>query len=102
MDMREVEFGEGRKALSFGQQRINLHLLGSEFYPKALNVKEGSEGLCFIIDTPITEVIKGIENKGVKVIEGPVARIGALSAINSAYFRDPDGNLIETSGYAAV
>ncbi|WP_067216393.1 VOC family protein [Marinomonas gallaica] len=102
MGMKAIEFGEGRKALSFGQQKINLHQLGNEFEPKALNVKAGSEDLCFIIDTPITDAIKDIERNGVKVIEGPVSRTGALGTIHSAYFRDPDGNLIEVSNYAVV
>ncbi|WP_235040568.1 VOC family protein [Vreelandella profundi] len=102
MGMKEIEFGEGRKALSFGQQKINLHQLGNEFESKALNVKASSESLCFIIDTPITEAIKDIESKGVKVIEGPVSRTGALGTIHSAYFRDPDANLIEVSNYAVV
>ena len=102
MGMKKIEFGEGRKALSFGQQKINLHQLGNEFEPKALNVKSGSEDLCFVIDTPIAEAIKEIESIGVKVIEGPVQRTGALGKINSAYFRDPDGNLIEVSNYTIV
>ncbi|WP_083202879.1 VOC family protein [Marinomonas gallaica] len=64
--------------------------------------KTGSENLCFVIDTPITDAIKDIERNGVKVIEGPVSRTGALGTIHSAYFRDPDGNLIEVSNFAVV
>lgn len=102
MGMEIIEFGGGRVALSFGQQKINLHQLENKFEPKAQNVKAGSADLCFIIDTPVQEVIAELETKGVKIIEGPVKRTGALGSINSAYFRDPDGNLIEVSNYANV
>jgi len=102
MGMEKVEFAEGRIALSFGQQKINLHQLGKEFEPKAQNVKSGSADLCFIIATPVEQAINELESKGIKVIEGPVQRTGALGKIKSAYFRDPDGNLIEVSNYANV
>jgi catechol 2,3-dioxygenase-like lactoylglutathione lyase family enzyme len=102
MGMEKVEFGEGRIALCFGQQKINLHQLGKEFEPKAQNVKLGSADLCFIIETPLTQAITDLESKGIKVIEGPVLRTGALGKVKSAYFRDPDGNLIEVSNYANV
>lgn len=99
MGMQKVSFGEGRLALAFGNQKINLHELGNEFEPKAGNVKEGSADLCFIIKTSIDDAIKHIQNLGVKIIEGPVIRTGAIGKIVSAYFRDPDGNLIEVSNY---
>ncbi len=100
MGMEKIQFGEGRIALSFGQQKINLHEQGNEFEPKASHVKAGSADLCFIIDTPLSEAINQISAKGVQIIEGPVQRTGALGKINSAYLRDPDGNLIEISNYA--
>ncbi|WP_419238907.1 VOC family protein [Photobacterium leiognathi subsp. mandapamensis] len=99
MGMEKIEFGEGRIALAFGQQKINLHQLGNEFEPKAQHVGAGSADLCFIIDMPIQQAIDGLAAKGIKILEGPVCRTGALGNIISAYFRDPDGNLIEVSNY---
>ncbi len=99
MGMEKIEFGQGRIALAFGQQKINLHQLGNEFEPKALQVAAGSADLCFIIDTPIQQAIDDLAAKGTQILEGPVCRTGALGNIISAYFRDPDGNLIEVSNY---
>ena len=99
LGMKHIEFGEGRIALTFGQQKINLHEQGKEFEPKAGNVASGSADLCFIIDTPITDAITELLNNNVNVIEGPVNRTGASGAIISVYFRDPDNNLIEISNY---
>ncbi len=99
MGMEKIEFGQGRIALAFGQQKINLHQLGNEFEPKAQHVGAGSADLCFIIDTPIQQAIDDLAAKGIKILEGPVYRTGALGNIISAYFRDPDGNLIEVSNY---
>ncbi|GAA4847977.1 VOC family protein [Paenibacillus vulneris] len=97
MGMEIVTFGNGRKALQFGRQKINLHQFGQEFEPKAASPLPGSADLCFIADTPLDEVIRHLEQCDVKLEEGPVQRTGALGAIMSVYFRDPDGNLIEVS-----
>ncbi len=77
MGMEIVDFGEGRRALTFGRQKINLHLQGKEFEPKATHPLPGSADLCFIADTPLSEVIAHLEKSGVFVIEGPVPRTGA-------------------------
>ena len=102
MGMNKVNFGEGRVALQFGQQKINLHRKGHEFEPKALNVEIGSADLCFILDTSIEDAIEQLSSMEVPLIEGPVIRTGATGHIVSAYFRDPDGNLIEVSNYATL
>ena len=73
--------------------------LGSEFEPKAQQVKAGSADLCFIADTPINEAIEHFREQAVDIIDGPVERSGASGAIVSLYLRDPDGNLIEISNY---
>ncbi|XAW87625.1 VOC family protein [Vibrio sp. CDRSL-10 TSBA] len=99
MGMTAVSFGEGRVALIYGQQKINLHQLGSEFEPKARHVQAGSADLCFIIDGELESAMQHVQAQNVNIIEGPVNRTGALGSIVSFYFRDPDGNLIECSVY---
>lgn len=86
-----------RRALHYGQQKINLHLAGHEFEPKADAPTPGSADLCFITSTPITDVIAHLQRESVTVIEGPVPRTGTHGRIISVYFRDPDGNLIEVA-----
>jgi len=97
--MEVVTFENGRKALSFGSQKINLHEAGKEFEPKASRPNPGSADLCFTTTTPIDQVIRRIELSKVRILEGPVKRTGALGQVISVYFRDPDLNLIEVSNY---
>jgi catechol 2,3-dioxygenase-like lactoylglutathione lyase family enzyme len=99
LGMKVVEFGQGRKALCFGSQKINLHEKGNEFEPKASVPTPGSADLCFITLTPLEQVVKHLEACDAEIIEGPVKRTGALGPIVSVYFRDPDRNLIEVSNY---
>ncbi len=86
-----------RKAFKFGQQKINLHIKGKEFEPKADLPTPGSLDLCFIADRPLKDVIEQLHVKNWPIIEGPVVRTGATTKINSVYVRDPDQNLIEIS-----
>lgn len=102
LGMQVVTFGEHRKALQFGQQKINLHQLGQEFEPKALHPTPGSADLCFITDIPLPTVIEHLQAHGVEIEEGIVTRTGAMGAIASLYIRDPDGNLLELSNYTRV
>ena len=94
-----VTFAGTRKALAFGQQKINLHQLGNEFEPKALRPTAGAADLCFIATTPLEAVIRELQAKNVAIEEGPVKRTGALGPMRSIYIRDPDQNLIEISNY---
>ena len=97
LGMEVVTFGDNRKALRFGKQKINLHQLGQEFEPKAAYPTAGSADLCFLSDTPLEEIIKALQQAGVTLLEGPVPRTGATGPIRSIYLRDPDDNLIEIS-----
>ena len=99
LGMEVVTFGENRKALAFGSQKINLHEAGHEVDPKALRPTPGSADLCFITQEPVSRIIEHFNRLGIEIIEGPVRRTGALGPIESVYFRDPDGNLIEISNY---
>jgi catechol 2,3-dioxygenase-like lactoylglutathione lyase family enzyme len=99
LGMKVVTFGNNRKALLFGRQKINLHEKGKEFEPKAANPTPGSGDLCFITEIPLSQVTQHIRSCGVEIIEGPVGRTGAVGSIESIYLRDPDGNLIEVSNY---
>ncbi|WP_418128615.1 VOC family protein [Variovorax sp. 375MFSha3.1] len=97
MGMSLESFGAGRKAFRFGNQKINLHVKGHEFEPKAQLPTPGSLDLCFIASAPLDEVVARLGEKGVPILEGPVMRTGATSRIRSVYVRDPDQNLIEIS-----
>lgn len=97
LGMQVITFGEGRKALSFGNQKINLHQKGKEFEPKALQPTSGSADLCFLTKVPIEQVLTHLQSCHVPILLGPVKRTGATTSLMSIYFRDPDGNLLEVS-----
>jgi len=99
LGMRAVTFAEGRRALAFGGQKINLHQAGREFEPKAARPAPGSADFCLITMTPLGEVMDRLAAGGVEVLQGPVEKTGALGPMQSVYIRDPDGNLVEISRY---
>jgi len=99
LGMRIVTFGENRKALQFGQQKINLHETGKEFEPKALHPTPGSADICFISDEPLAQIKNHVISCGVNIVEGPVIRSGSTGTIESIYLRDLDENLIEIANY---
>jgi catechol 2,3-dioxygenase-like lactoylglutathione lyase family enzyme len=95
LGMSVQTFGEGRTALRFGEQKINLHRAGHEFEPKAEHPTPGSADLCFIAETPLADVVAHLGRCGVAIELGPVEREGAAGPILSIYIRDPDANLVE-------
>ncbi|HEX2116155.1 MAG TPA: VOC family protein [Alphaproteobacteria bacterium] len=100
LGMEVRTFGsQGRKALHFGRNKINLHQRGKEFEPKAAHPLPGSADLCFVAAVPLDAVIAHLSDCGIAIEEGPVERIGATGPIRSVYIRDPDGNLIEIATY---
>lgn len=99
LGLEVITFGCDRKALRFGNQKINLHEAGKEFEPKALHPIPGSADLCFITTVPLENAIAHLRSCSVELIGEPVERTGAIGSLRSIYFRDPDGNLIELSNY---
>lgn len=95
----EAVTSNSRRALHFGEQKINLHQRGHEFNPKAAHPTPGSGDLCLITLTPLDEVMEYLAALRVHIEEGPVERAGAVGKIRSVYIRDPDHNLVEISNY---
>ena len=100
LGMETITFGDGRTALAFGPQKINLHEAGREYEPKATAPTPGSADLCFLTASSPETVLAHLRAVDVEIVEGPVQRTGARGPLMSVYFRDPDGNLLEVGSYA--
>jgi catechol 2,3-dioxygenase-like lactoylglutathione lyase family enzyme/ribosome-associated toxin RatA of RatAB toxin-antitoxin module len=99
LGMEVIEPEAGRKALKFGDQKINLHKKEDGNKPKATNPTAGSADICLISLTELNVVVSELNSKGIEIIEGPIEKSGAHGKILSLYIHDPDGNLIEISNY---
>jgi catechol 2,3-dioxygenase-like lactoylglutathione lyase family enzyme len=99
LGMEVVRFGEGRTALRFGQQKINLHPADRVPGLVADKPTPGSGDLCFITSTPLADVTAHLEQCRIPIVAGPGPRAGAIGTIQSVYIRDPDQNLVEISNY---
>jgi catechol 2,3-dioxygenase-like lactoylglutathione lyase family enzyme len=97
MGMQLETFGAGRMAFKYGNQKINLHVRGQEFEPKAHVPVPGALDLCFIASIPLDQVVVRLKEAQWPILEGPILRTGATGPIRSVYVRDPDLNLIEIS-----
>ena len=92
LGIREIDFANGRKALAFGLQKINLHVKGEEILSNVMNANVGTADICLLTDTPLELVLEELEAASIAIEQGIVPRTGALGAISSIYVRDPDGN----------
>ena len=97
LGMRLQTFGAGRLAFCFGNQKINVHVRGHEFEPKAHLPVPGALDLCLITSVGLEQVVAHLKAQNWPIVEGPVQRTGATGPILSVYVRDPDLNLIEIS-----
>lgn len=97
LGMEHVVFGDNLHAVHFGDQKFNLHDRSTDVAPKAANIVPGAADYCLISETPVSQVIQHLTACGVAVEQGPVTRSGAAGTLESVYFRDPDGNLVEIS-----
>jgi len=93
--LEAVTFGDGRRAIQIGEQKVNLHEAGHELEPKASRPTPGSGDFCIVTNEPLEAVIARLSRLGIAIEEGPVARTGAMAPLRSIYVRDPDGNLVE-------
>jgi catechol 2,3-dioxygenase-like lactoylglutathione lyase family enzyme len=85
----------------FGDEQLNVHGPGVDADPVAARpVEAGNSDLCFEWDGPIDDAIRHLEDLGVAIEQGPVARFGGRGDGTSVYFRDPDGSLLELISYS--
>ncbi len=102
LGMRRETFGAGeRVALLFGGQKINLRPVSAdpELWITGASDAPGAADLCFITAVPPDDIIAHLRACNIAIIDGPVARAGALGPMRSVYCRDPDGNLVEIATY---
>ncbi|MBI1774997.1 MAG: VOC family protein [Proteobacteria bacterium] len=100
LGMQRESFGPDRRvALKFGRQKLNIRPTGAPNWATGRVDAPGSLDLCFITSEPPEGVLRHLKDCGIAVVDGPVAKTGALGAMTSVYCRDPDGNLIEIASY---
>jgi catechol 2,3-dioxygenase-like lactoylglutathione lyase family enzyme len=96
LGMDVVDYEDGRAALRFGRQKINVEPVSGD---ADMAAREGLH-LCLIADGPLADAEAHLRACGVALeFGGRVRRSGAEGPIESLYFRDPDGHSIEVSAY---
>ena len=100
--MRREDYDDGRVALHFGKQKINLHPNPSPIEPKAAVPVPGSADFCLVASLSAEEIARRLQSWNVDVELGPVSTVGAQGSMRSVYFRDPDSNLVEVACYPSV
>jgi catechol 2,3-dioxygenase-like lactoylglutathione lyase family enzyme len=99
LGMARTEFGDGRIALAFGNQKLNVRPTGARNWATAAVDAPGTLDLCFIADAEPDDIGAHLRACGVEITEGPVPKTGAMGPMTSQYCRDPDGNLVEVASY---
>lgn len=95
LGMEPREERAGKWSLHFGENKISLQDAVSA--PSiAKDTIPGSGNFCVLSETPVAEWRKHLERESVAIIDSG-QRAGAVGTIDSLYFQDPDGNLVEVS-----
>jgi catechol 2,3-dioxygenase-like lactoylglutathione lyase family enzyme len=99
LGMEPREETPGKWALHFGTAKISLQ------HPKTLPdiakaTTPGSANFCLVAQGDITQIAARLTDNNVKILQGPGPKIGARGPMQSVYFNDPDGNLLEICIYA--
>ncbi|HET6183782.1 MAG TPA: VOC family protein [Acetobacteraceae bacterium] len=104
LGIKRERFGrDGRTALKFGQQKINLRPVDADkSWITGASDAPGAGDLCFITALPPDDVVAHLRGCDVAIVDGPVEREGALGPMRSVYCRDPDGNLVEIATYSTA
>ena len=71
LGMRREIFGNGRLALLFGNQKLNLRPSGAANWETGAVDAPGSEDLCFIADATADEIGAHLTSCGVTITDGP-------------------------------
>lgn len=96
LGMTPVVYSNGRKAVTFGNQKINFNLIGQEVRNHAM---EGSGDLCLVANVAMQQILDHFAELKLDILEGPVTKNGAQGEMQSIYINDLDNNLIEISFY---
>ena len=101
LGMRPIEHRPGQWALQFGTHKISLQ--SADSVPSiARRTTPGTGNFCVLTSTPIQSVVEHLAQSDVKIVDGPAHRVGAAGSLQSVYFYDPDGNLVEVSNVIAT